>query len=67
MMPCASSTGVTVITGDGDDTIPALKSRVSLMRILQAGVEGRALSGAELEYAQEPNAVPAARRSACSC
>lgn len=45
--------GVTVIAGNGGDTIAALESRVSLMRVLQAGVEGRALSGAELEYAQE--------------
>lgn len=47
------SAGVTVIAGNGGDTIAALESRVSLMRVLQAGVEGRALSGAELEYAQE--------------
>lgn len=45
--------GVTVTAGNGGDTIAALESRVSLMRVLQAGVEGRALSGAELEYAQE--------------
>lgn len=47
------SAGVTVIAGNGGDTIAALESRVSLMRVLQAGVEGCALSGAELEYAQE--------------
>jgi HK97 family phage major capsid protein len=47
------ATGVTVVAGNGGDTIAALESRVSLMRVLQAGVEGRALSGAELEYAQE--------------
>ncbi|MCH2092034.1 MAG: phage major capsid protein [Pseudoxanthomonas sp.] len=47
------SAGVTVIAGNGGDTIAALESRVSLMRVLQAGVEGRALTGAELEYAQE--------------
>jgi HK97 family phage major capsid protein len=47
------ATGVTVIAGNGGDTIAALESRVSLMRVLQAGVEGRSLSGAELEYAQE--------------
>lgn len=47
------STGVTVIAGNGGDTIAALESRVPLMRVLQAGVEGRALSGVELEYAQE--------------
>lgn len=45
--------GVTVVTGNGGDTIAALESRVSLMRVLQAGVEGRALSGAEAEYAAE--------------
>ena len=44
---------MTVVAGNGGDTIAALESRVSLMRVLQAGVEGRALSGAELEYAQE--------------
>lgn len=45
--------GVTVTAGNGGDTIAALESRVSLMRVLQAGVEPRALSGEELEYAQE--------------
>lgn len=45
--------GVTVVNGNGGDTIAALESNVSLLRVLQAGVEGRALSGAELEYAQE--------------
>lgn len=43
----------TVVIGNGGDTIAALESNVSLLRVLQAGVEGRALSGAELEYAQE--------------
>ncbi len=43
----------TVITGNGGDTVAALESRVSLSRVLQAGVEGRSLTGAELEYAQE--------------
>lgn len=47
------SAGVTVVNGNGGDTIPALEGRVSLLRVLQAGVEGRALSGAELEYMQE--------------
>ena len=47
------SVGVTVIAGNGGDTIATLESRVSLVRVLQAGVEGRALSGVELEYAQE--------------
>src|SRR3546814_19599278 len=43
----------TVIAGNGGDTVAALESRVSIMRVLQAGVEGRSLTGAELEYAQE--------------
>lgn len=30
-----------------------LESRVSLLRVLQAGMEGRSLTGAELEYARE--------------
>lgn len=42
-----------VVAGNGSDTVAALESRVSLLRVLQAGVEGRALSGAEAEYAQE--------------
>lgn len=45
------STGVT-ITGNAD-TVANLESRVSLLRLLQAKVEERGLSGAELEYAQE--------------
>lgn len=45
------STGVT-ITGNSD-TVANLESRVSLLRVLQAGVENRSLTGAELEYAQE--------------
>ena len=45
--------GTAVTTGSGGDTIAALEGRVSLLRVLQAGVEGRSLSGAELEYAQE--------------
>ena len=45
--------GVTVVAGNGGDTVAALESRVSLLRVLQAGVEGRALSGAEAEYQQE--------------
>lgn len=43
----------TVIAGNAGDTVAALESRVSLLRVLQAGVEGRSLTGAELEYAQE--------------
>jgi HK97 family phage major capsid protein len=46
-------TAGTVVSGNGHDTVAALESRVSLLRVLQAGVEGRALTGAELEYAQE--------------
>ena len=46
------SAGVTV-HGGGADTVAALEGRVSLMRVLQAGAEGRALSGAEAEYQQE--------------
>ncbi|MDH5824325.1 phage major capsid protein [Luteimonas sp. RD2P54] len=45
--------GTTVVNGNGGDTIAALEGRVSLLRVLQAGVEGRSLSGPELEYAQE--------------
>jgi HK97 family phage major capsid protein len=45
------STGVTV-TGNSD-TVANLESRVSVLRVLQAAVEGRALSGAEAEYAAE--------------
>lgn len=47
------SAGVTVIAGNGGDTIAALEFRVSLVRVLQTGVEGRVLSGAELEYTHE--------------
>lgn len=43
----------TVIAGNGGDTVAALESRVSLLRVLQAGVEGRSLTGAEAEYAAE--------------
>ena len=43
----------TPVHNAGNDTIANLESRVSLLRVLQAGVEGRALAGAELEYAQE--------------
>ena len=46
------STGVT-ISGGGGDTVAALEGNVSLLRVLQAGVEGRALTGAEAEYQQE--------------
>lgn len=45
--------GVTITTGTGGDTVAALESRVSLLDVLQAGVEGRALTGAAAEYQQE--------------
>lgn len=45
--------GVTVVNGNGGDTVATLESRVSLLRVLQARTEGRELTGAEAEYAQE--------------
>ena len=42
------SAGV-VITGSGGDSYDRLQSSVSVLRVLQASVEGRALSGAEAE------------------
>lgn len=42
----------TVITGSGD-TIADLESRVSLLSVLRAGMEGRALSGPEAEMHAE--------------
>ena len=45
--------GVTITTGTGGDTVAALESRVSLLDVLQAGAEGRALTGAAAEYQQE--------------
>jgi len=45
--------GVTVVAGNGGDTVAALESRVQLLDVLRAGMEGRALSGAAAEYAQE--------------
>lgn len=43
-----------VVAGSGNsDTLSALEGRVSILRVLQAGVEGRSLSGAEAEYAAE--------------
>src|SRR3546814_17828276 len=41
----------TVIAGNGGDTVAELEYRVSIMRVLQAGVDGRSPTGAELEYA----------------
>src|SRR5690606_17901826 len=35
------------------DSMAALESRVSLSNVLRAQMEGRSLSGAELEYSQE--------------
>lgn len=46
------SAGV-VITGAGGDTYDRLQSSVSVLKVLQASVEGRALSGAEAEYHAE--------------
>lgn len=43
----------TVVDGGGDRGLEQLETRVSLLRVLQAGVEGRALSGAEAEYNAE--------------
>lgn len=47
------ASGVTIVNANGHDTIASLEGRVSVLRVLQAGVEGRALTGAELEYSQE--------------
>jgi len=46
------SAGV-VITGNGGDNFANLQKQVSVMKVLQAAVEGRALSGAEAEYHAE--------------
>lgn len=43
----------TVITGDGERDLDTLESRVSILKIVQAGMEGRALDGAEAEYNAE--------------
>ncbi len=46
--------GVTVVNGNGTaDNFATLESRVLLLDVLRAGMEGRALSGAAAEYAQE--------------
>ena len=37
----------------GDQAVGELESRVSITKVLQAGMEGRALTGAEAEYHQE--------------
>src|SRR5690606_21078426 len=43
----------TVVAGERGNDLEQLESRVSLQRILQAGMEGRALDGAEAEYNRE--------------
>lgn len=43
----------TVIAGNGGNSFGELETRVSLQRILQAGLEQRSLSGAEAEYHAE--------------
>jgi HK97 family phage major capsid protein len=43
----------TVVTGNGERGMADLESRVSLLRVLQAGSEGRALDGPEAEYNAE--------------
>lgn len=43
----------TVVAGERGNDMEQLESRVSLQRILQAGMEGRALDGAEAEYNAE--------------
>lgn len=42
-----------VITGNGGDNFAQSESRVSLLRVLQAGIEGRALDGVEGEVHAE--------------
>ncbi|MFC7301005.1 phage major capsid protein [Cognatiluteimonas weifangensis] len=46
------SAGVT-IAGTGDRSFAEVEDRVSLLRVLQAGVESRSLDGAEAEYNAE--------------
>lgn len=43
----------TVIAGNGDRALEQLEQSVSVLRVLQAGVEGRSLDGAEAEYNAE--------------
>lgn len=43
----------TVIAGNGERDLDQLESRVSILKIVQAGMEGRALDGAEAEYNAE--------------
>ncbi|NLB13032.1 MAG: phage major capsid protein, partial [Gammaproteobacteria bacterium] len=43
----------TVVAGSGDGNFDQLERRVSLLKTLQAGMEGRALDGAEAEYNRE--------------
>ena len=42
-----------VVAGERGDNLRELESRVSVLRIVQAGTEGRALDGAEAEYNRE--------------
>lgn len=42
-----------VVAGERGNDLEQLEARVSLQRILQAGMEGRALDGAEAEYNRE--------------
>ena len=42
-----------VVAGERGDNLRELESRVSVLRIVQAGTEGRALAGAEAEYNRE--------------
>ncbi len=43
----------TVVDGGGDRGLDDLERRVSILRVVQAGTEGRALTGAEAEYNAE--------------
>ena len=43
----------TVIAGTGERQLEQLETRVSLLKIVQAGMEGRPLDGAEAEYNSE--------------
>lgn len=43
----------TVIAGSGERNLEQLESRVSVLRVVQAAVEGRALDGAEREFNDE--------------
>lgn len=45
--------GATTVAGNGGDHYAELHKRVSLLRVLQAAIEGRSLTGAEAEYHAE--------------